>query len=196
MGVILQLCCQGLWLTGQNGVVFPLSEQLHTASQKIQTANITFNTLAKSALTYQPVANHDLMWYLSQVGTYVANKFPPAAASCGNVWRNVSAYETGNGTMNAEHVLRRLETGNIVMELMLWTTCASITLMSGQGCHMNGKGKYTVRNRNEEEELGVVECVEGDRNAVVPWMHHLPHRYRPCRPLFQPLPLVQMTCLP
>jgi hypothetical protein len=44
----------------KNGVMFPLSEQLHTVSQKIQTAKITFNTLAKPALTYQPVANHDL----------------------------------------------------------------------------------------------------------------------------------------
>jgi hypothetical protein len=36
----------------KNGVVFPLSEQLCTVSQKIRTANITFNTLAKSVLTY------------------------------------------------------------------------------------------------------------------------------------------------
>jgi hypothetical protein len=60
-------------------------------------ANITFNTLAKSALTYQPAANHDLKWYLSQVGTHVANEFPLAASSHGNVWQNVSAYGSSNG---------------------------------------------------------------------------------------------------
>jgi hypothetical protein len=62
--------------------MFPLSEQLRTVSQEIRTAN---NTLAKSALTYQPAANHDLKWYLSQVGTHVANEFPFAASNCGNV---------------------------------------------------------------------------------------------------------------
>jgi hypothetical protein len=72
------------WLD-KNGVMFPLSKQLCTVSQKIRTANITFNTLAKNVMTYQPAANHDLKWYLSQVGTHIANEFPLAVASCGNV---------------------------------------------------------------------------------------------------------------
>jgi hypothetical protein len=91
----------------KNGVVFTLSEQLCTVSRKIQMANITFNTLANSALTYQPAANHDLKWYLSQVGTPVANEFLLEAASCGNFQQSVSAYETsnGNGTTNMEYVI-------------------------------------------------------------------------------------------
>jgi hypothetical protein len=89
---------------GQLGVVFPLSEQLHTVSQKIRTANIMFNALAISMLTYQPAANHDLKWYLSQVGTHVANEFLLAVASCGNVCQNVSAFESTNerGAISAD----------------------------------------------------------------------------------------------
>jgi hypothetical protein len=92
----------------KNGVVFPLSEQLCTVSQKIQTTNVTFNTLAKLALTYQPATNNDLKWYLSQVGTHVANEFPLAAVSRGNIRQNVSAYEAGggNGPMNVDYAIK------------------------------------------------------------------------------------------
>jgi hypothetical protein len=91
----------------KNGVVFPLWEQLRTVSQEIRTTNITFNTLAKPALTYQPAGNHDLKWYLSQVGTHVANEFPLAAVNRGNFQRNVSAFEAGggNGTTNVDYVI-------------------------------------------------------------------------------------------
>jgi hypothetical protein len=40
---------------------------------------------------------------VSQVGTHVANDFLLATASCGNVQRNVSAYEAGGGSGNTDN---------------------------------------------------------------------------------------------
>jgi hypothetical protein len=122
----------------KNGVVFPLLEQLRTVSQKIRTANITFNTLVKSALTYQPAANHDLKWYLSQVGTHVANELPLAAANRGNFRQNVSAYEAsnGNGATNVEYVIEDVGDRQYCNGVDV-TVCANTTLTNGQDCHMS-----------------------------------------------------------
>jgi hypothetical protein len=51
-----------------------------------------------------------LTWYLSQLGTYVANEFPLAAASCGNIQQGVAAYETSNqeANTNMEYTIKEV----------------------------------------------------------------------------------------
>lgn len=61
----------------ENQVVIPIHEKLRVVKTKINTRNIEFNMLAKTALSYDPgFPNRSLTEYMSRVAEHVAAEFP------------------------------------------------------------------------------------------------------------------------
>jgi hypothetical protein len=64
-----------------NGIAIPMAKKLCVIKSKINTRNIEFNMLAKSALTYDPNdPARALTEYLSRVAEHVAAEFPSQQA--------------------------------------------------------------------------------------------------------------------